>query len=68
LSVCGVSLCTMTATSLDRFLALHYHMRFPNFKTEERAAYTSGILWVMNILLSMLWLLEGKHLLSRHGC
>ena len=52
LSVCGVSLCTMTATSVDRFLALHYHMRYPNLMTEKRAVYTSATLWVINILLS----------------
>ncbi len=25
---CGVSLCTVTAISMDRFAALHYHMRY----------------------------------------
>ena len=27
---CAVSLSTMTSISVDRFLALHYHMRYPN--------------------------------------
>ena len=31
---CGVSLCTMTAISLDRFFALHYHLRYPNLMTD----------------------------------
>ena len=35
LSVRGVSLCTMTAISVDRFLAIHYHMRHPNMVTEK---------------------------------
>lgn len=30
---CGVSLSTMTATSLDRFLALHYHINYAGFMT-----------------------------------
>ena len=49
---CGVSLCTMAAISLDRFLALHYHMRYPNLITEKRAVYASATLWVIGILLS----------------
>ena len=39
---CGVSLGTMAAMSVDRFLALHYHMRYPNSMTEKRALCTSG--------------------------
>lgn len=38
---CGVSLCTMTEISVDRFLALHYHMRYPNLMTDKRAMYIS---------------------------
>ena len=38
-SCCGVSLCTMTAISVDRFLALHYHMRYPNLMTSKRALH-----------------------------
>ena len=36
-SACGVSLITMTAISVHRFLALHYHMRYPNLMTAHRA-------------------------------
>ena len=38
-SFCGVSLCTckMTAIGVDRFLALHCHMRYPNLMTSKRA-------------------------------
>ena len=38
---CGVSLCTMTAISVDRLLALHYHMRYPTLVTTSRASLTS---------------------------
>ncbi|XP_078344373.1 melanocyte-stimulating hormone receptor-like [Oculina patagonica] len=54
LSACGVSLSTMTTISVDRFLALHYHMRYPNLMTTHRAVYTSAILWLITILLSFL--------------
>ena len=54
LSVCGVSLCAMTAISVDRFLAIHYHMRYPNMVTEKRALYASATLWVISVILSCL--------------
>lgn len=50
----GASLSTMTAISVDRFLALHYHMRYPNVMTVHRAVYTLVILWLLNFLLSCL--------------
>lgn len=50
----GASLSTMTAISVDRFLALHYHMRYPNVMTVHRAVYTMVILWLLNFLLSCL--------------
>ena len=50
----GVSLCTMTAISVDRFLALHYHMRYPSLMTEKRAIYTALILWIICFLFSCL--------------
>ena len=35
-SVCVVSVLTMTTLSVDRFLALHYHMRYATLVTESR--------------------------------
>ncbi|CAH3113776.1 unnamed protein product, partial [Pocillopora meandrina] len=37
---CGVSLATMTAITVDRFLALHYHLQYPNLITTSRAICT----------------------------
>lgn len=51
---CGVSLCVMAAISVDRFIALHCHMRYPNLTTTKRVIYTSATLWIINILLSSL--------------
>ena len=48
----GVSLLTMTAISVDRLLALHYHMRYPNLMTAHRAMYTSAALWFLGFILS----------------
>ena len=33
-SLCGVSFLTITAIIVDRFLALHYHMRYVTLVTE----------------------------------
>ena len=35
--VCGVSLMVMATISVDRFLALRYHMRYPDIMTAKRA-------------------------------
>ena len=52
--VSGVSLATMTAISVDRFLALRYHMRYPSLMTTEGAKYTSAILWFVSTVYSCL--------------
>ena len=60
---CGFSLLLMTAITVDRFLALHYHMQYPNLMTTHRALYTSVTLWVICILLSLtsFWKMEAYH-------
>ena len=54
-SFCGVSLCTMTAISVDRFLALRYHMRYPNLMTQKRALHATSFFWFIFLLLSCLY-------------
>ena len=39
IQLCSVSLETMTAISVDRYLALRYHMRYPNMMTFTRAFF-----------------------------
>ncbi|XP_078344037.1 melanocyte-stimulating hormone receptor-like [Oculina patagonica] len=53
-SACGVSLMTMTAISVDRFLALHYHMRYPDLMTTLRPMCISATLWLLSFLLSFI--------------
>ena len=50
----GISLCTMAAISVDRFLALRYHMRYRNLVTTKRVVYTIVTLWFSGIVLSCL--------------
>ena len=58
--VCGVSLGTMTAISVDRFLALHYHMQYPNLITTKRAEYASAAIWFISIVLTCVRVLDKK--------
>ena len=51
LFLCGVSLATITAISVDRFLALHYHVTYANLMTTKRAMSALASLWFVSILL-----------------
>ena len=53
-SICGASLLAITIISLDRFLALHYHMRYPSLMTFPRALYASTTIWFVCFLLSLI--------------
>ena len=44
---CSVSFCTMTAISVDRFMALHFHLRYPDMMTNKRAVNISLSLWFL---------------------
>ena len=51
-SLCVVSLLTITAITVDRFLALHYHMRYATLVTESRVKYTLILIWLISFHLS----------------
>ncbi|XP_078345469.1 cannabinoid receptor 2-like [Oculina patagonica] len=53
-AACGVSLGTMATISFDRFLALHYHMRYAAIMTSSRAISALVTTWVIISLLSCL--------------
>ena len=54
IQLCSVSLETMTAISVDRYLALRYHMRYPNMMTSRRATCVAATFWCKNFILSLL--------------
>ena len=55
-SCCGVSLCTMTSISVDRYLALRCHMRYPNLMTSKRGAlHIALFIWFIFPLLSCIY-------------
>ena len=43
---------TITAITVDRFLALHYHMRYATLVTESRVKYTLILIWLISFHLS----------------
>ena len=49
-SVCGASFLTITAISLDRFLALHYHLRYFTLVTKSyyRIICIAAIIWLFS--------------------
>ncbi len=51
-SLCGVSLFTITAITVDRFLALRYHMRYATLVTKSRVKYTLVIIWLISFVVS----------------
>ena len=52
--LCGVSLCTMTAISIDRFLALQYPMRYQSTIAAKPHALSTLVLiiWIINFVFS----------------
>ncbi len=66
-SFCGVSLLTITAITVDRFLALHYHMRYgATLVTESRVRYVLVMIWLAGFGLSssQLWHENALHLVA----
>ena len=55
---CGVSLCTMAIISVDRFLALRYHMRYPVLMNTKRATHISAPVWFICPVLSCSYFLS----------
>ena len=58
--VCAVSLCTMATISVDRFLALHHHMRYLSSMTLKRATCISAIIWFICTLITCIYFLSTK--------
>ena len=50
-SLCIVSFLTTTAITVDRFLALHYHMSYVTLVTNSRVRNTLVIIWVISFLV-----------------
>ena len=65
-SVCGVSLATITLISIDRFLAVQYHMRYATLMHQSRVIFIIVIIWLFTFVCSgfHVWNKFLHHLLS----
>ena len=59
-TVCGVSLATLTAITIDRLLALKYHMRYSSIMTIQRAFCVIAMNWLTSSFLASLILWTSK--------
>ena len=55
-AVCIISLLTVTAVSLDRYLALRLHLRYKELITVKRVIVVIGIIWLIGAFIGSLWL------------
>ena len=57
LCLCGVSLLTLTAITLDRYIALHLHLRYKEIVTVKRVTAILVSIWLVEIIrgILMLW-------------
>ena len=52
---CGFSLCILTAICLDRYVVLHYHLRYSTLMTTSRATYLVAGLCLFNFLMAIIY-------------
>ena len=56
-SFCGISFATMTLISVDRFLALRYHLAYGSIVTASRIVFTLIIVWIVHLFsLNKFWI------------
>lgn len=48
-----ISMFTITAISIDRYLAIHFHLRYPQFVTLKKVVYLQITLWAASALLTL---------------
>ena len=53
---CGVSFATMALISVDRFMALRYHLNYSNVVTSSRVVFSLIFVWIVHpLLLNKFW-------------
>ena len=55
-SLCTVSFLTITLISVDRFLAIHLHLRYNELVTTKLAVLSQVVLWIVSVLAGSSWL------------
>ena len=64
-SVCTVSLLTITAISVDRLLAVNFHLRYPTLVTKSHVKYILAVIWLISFVITGInfWIKRVYHLL-----
>lgn len=62
--LCGVSLLSVTAVSIDRYLALHLHLRYKQLVTNKRVIALLVLTWLLVALVLIMWLWYPKFILN----
>lgn len=55
IGLCAISLATMTLISVDRVLALQYHMSYKILVTTSRVIFTITFVWLFHVAVSCIW-------------
>ncbi|XP_068710232.1 histamine H2 receptor-like [Montipora foliosa] len=55
-ALCIISLLTVTAVSIDRYLALKLHLRYKEIITIQRVTVVIGIIWLVGSIIGSMWL------------
>lgn len=57
-ALCIISLLTVTAVSVDRYLALKLHLRYNELITIRRVTFVNAIIWIVGAAIGSMWLYE----------
>lgn len=64
----GVSFLTLSAISIERYIALRLHLRYKELVTTQRVLMVAVTIWVMDISLTFMeWIAQSKHLRNCHA-
>ena len=64
----GVSFLTLSAISIERYIALHLHLRYKGLVTTQRVLIVAMIIWVLDIALTFMeWIALSKLLRNCHA-
>ena len=64
----GVSFLTLSAISIERYIALHLHLRYKELVTTQRVLIMAVIIWVLDIALTFMeWIAQSKLLRNCHA-
>ena len=65
--LCGVSFLTVTAISLDRMIALKFHLRYNSLVTMNKTALAIAVIWTVSVFSSSAKLLKAHALYPVFG-